>query len=558
MQIGKIVIGKTDKTQNNSNKTNAYLLNEPIKDSFVKTKAVESVNKRLSTADACKEFDNLNNTEWNNKYSEKDKKAFASLYSKKAIDFDTIKKVGVKSDFNMDSMSEIYLMGKDINDSEFTDKLSKSLDTLDKNYKVTRFERSKYEPDTEYSIKIEPKNPTVGNAKMLSFSTEKFEVIGETEKSSNIDTERRQYVEVITSKDFRNNTESVKSSYHDKETLGTAVYKEVITHKDKNGNVTRKDILSESPIEGIFNLKYEYPNGEFKDVVKASVDEKTGIKTIKKDMESSNGTRTEFLYEDDPNGNRIIDYKITKSDGKVLLKQSQTFEVIDENHFVSSKNGMKYEIEKSDKELKIKNLHHNTETSIKFDKMIKGKHQQEVVGMLKKLSGDELFDVVDSLNKIKSNPHEKNLYSYYEPDKKSISTADNLFVFLHELGHAKDSAVKRKDTPDNDNEFYVGNKNIREVYLKERKAFNKNFPPAQRDHIDYFIQARGHYQGQWGGLSEIVAETNALANTYTDSSVKELSSRTHYLQQHFPETIAAIQNAMEYKNDIFAIEFYGT
>jgi len=558
LQIGKIVIGKTDNTKNDLNKTNAYLLKEPIKDSFVKTKFAEKTKDRPSLSSVCEEFDNMNKTEWNNKYSNKNRKLFASLYSKKAIDLDTIKKLGVKSDLSMNAMSEIYLMGKDKNDYAFVEKVSKSMDKVDDNYKIINFERSKYEPDTEYGLRIEPKNPTLGNRKTLLFSTENFDVIGETETSSNIDTERRQYVEVVTSKDFRNHTESVKSSYHDKETLGTAVYKEVITHKDKNGEITRKDILSESPIDGIFNLKYEYPDGRVEDIVKASVDEKTGIKTIKKDMRSSNGTRTEFLYEDDPNGNRIIDYKITKPDGKVLLKQSQTFEVIDENHFISSKNGMKYEIEKSDKELKIKNLHHNTETSIKFDKMIKGKHQQEVIGMLKKLSGDELFDVIDSLKKIKSNSHDKSLYSYYEPDKKSISTADNLFVFLHELGHAKDSAVKRKDTPDKDNEFYVGNKNIREVYLKERKAFNKNFPPAQRDHIDYFIQARGHYQGQWGGLSEIVAETNALANTYTDESVKEISSRTHYLQQHFPETIAAIQNAMEYKNDIFAIEFYGT
>ena len=558
MQIGKIVIGKTDNTKNDLNKTNAYLLKEPIKDSFVKTKFAEKTKDRPSLSSVCEEFDNMNKTEWNNKYSNKNRKLFASLYSKKAIDLDTIKKLGVKSDLSMNAMSEIYLMGKDKNDYAFVEIVSKSMDKVDDNYKIINFERSKYEPDTEYGLRIEPKNPTLGNRKTLLFSTENFDVIGETETSSNIDTERRQYVEVVTSKDFRNHTESVKSSYHDKETLGTAVYKEVITHKDKNGEITRKDILSESPIDGIFNLKYEYPDGRVEDIVKASVDEKTGIKTIKKDMRSSNGTRTEFLYEDDPNGNRIIDYKITKPDGKVLLKQSQTFEVIDENHFISSKNGMKYEIEKSDKELKIKNLHHNTETSIKFDKMIKGKHQQEVIGMLKKLSGDELFDVIDSLKKIKSNSHDKSLYSYYEPDKKSISTADNLFVFLHELGHAKDSAVKRKDTPDKDNEFYVGNKNIREVYLKERKAFNKNFPPAQRDHIDYFIQARGHYQGQWGGLSEIVAETNALANTYTDESVKEISSRTHYLQQHFPETIAAIQNAMEYKNDIFAIEFYGT
>ena len=257
MQIGKIVFGKTNKTNTELNKTNAYLLNEPIKDSFVKTMSVEKSKDRPSLTVVCKEFDDLNKNEWNNKYSDKNRKLFASLYSKKAIDLDTIKKLGVKSDLSMNAMSEIYLMGKDINDSAFVDKVSKSMDKVDDNYKIINFERSKYEPDTEYGLRIEHKNQTLGNRKTLSFSTENFDVIGETEMSSNIDTERRQYVEVVTSKDFRNNTESVKSSYHDKDTLGTAVYKEVITHKNKNGEITRKDILSESPIDGVFNLKYE-------------------------------------------------------------------------------------------------------------------------------------------------------------------------------------------------------------------------------------------------------------------------------------------------------------
>ncbi len=69
-------------------------MKEPIKDSFVKTKSVEKTNDRPSLSAVCKEFDNLNKTEWNNKYSDKNRKLFASLYSKKAIDLDTIKKIG--------------------------------------------------------------------------------------------------------------------------------------------------------------------------------------------------------------------------------------------------------------------------------------------------------------------------------------------------------------------------------------------------------------------------------------------------------------------------------
>ena len=52
-------------------------------------------------------------------------------------------------------------------------------------------------------------------------------------------------------------------------------------------------------------------------------------------MKSPDGTRTQYLYENDPQGNRIVDYKITDKNGKVLLNKSQTFEVINENKFIS-------------------------------------------------------------------------------------------------------------------------------------------------------------------------------------------------------------------------------
>ena len=61
-----------------------------------------------------------------------------------------------------------------------------------------------------------------------------------------------------------------------------------------------------------------------------------------------------------------------------------------------------------------------------------------------------------------------------------------------------------------------------------------------------------------GGLAEVVAETNAVTNTFTDGKVSCLGPRAQYLQQHFPETIAKIRDAMNWKDDIAAIEYYGT
>ena len=109
-----------------------------------------------------------------------------------------------------------------------------------------------------------------------------------------------------------------------------------------------------------------------------------------------------------------------------------------------------------------------------------------------------------------------------------------------------------------DNRLYTGNKNIQKAYLEERKNFNEKHSDIEREHIDYFTQAKGHYGGEWGGLAEVVAETNALTNTYTDEQVEILGPRTQYLQQHFPKTIATIRDAMNWKDDITAIEYYGT
>ena len=105
--------------------------------------------------------------------------------------------------------------------------------------------------------------------------------------------------------------------------------------------------------------------------------------------------------------------------------------------------------------------------------------------------------------------------------------------------------------------MYSGNKYIQKTFIEERKNFNATHSDIERENVNYFTQAKGHYGGEFGGLSEVVAETNAITNTIAEGKIS-IGIRAQYLQQHFPETIAKIHDAMNWKDDLDAIEYYGT
>ena len=85
-------------------------------------------------------------------------------------------------------------------------------------------------------------------------------------------------------------------------------------------------------------------------------------------------------------------------------------------------------------------------------------------------------------------------------------------------------------------------KKINQIYEKEKKAFNKAYPDAQRNHIAYFINHETHYNGEIGGKKETIAESNALLTTAKTHEV--LGIRSQYLQQNFPETIAYLDKKL--------------
>lgn len=563
MGIGKInfSLPSFNPQKENKNKPLANL-NEPIKDTFSFSK------KKLSPTDiAANEVANMKDADGNKRFSEAEILDFKLAFQSNSIDVDTIKTFKDNTNFNMDDMKSVHAMRRDTKDDKFYDKVNDAIAKMP-NQKPDHFEQNKFEPKKEFSLQVSKKDmnkldEAVNKNHPLGYSY-KFDaktgnVIAKTSRTADFDevNGEDEFVMKSITKDLKNNTVTTNKSYFDRDENDFVLVEQKVVKNDKNGKMLREEVITPSEIKGAFDVKYTYANGKTKQISKATVDKKTGIQTIKKDMKSENGTRTQFLYEDDPQGNRIVDYKITDKDGKILMSNSQSFEVVDKNHFISSKNGYKYDITTDDKQLTVKDLHHNKETSINFKKTCKG-NKEELINLLKKVPGEELFETVDSIKKLTGKKDV--LDSYFNPVTKNVNMGNDLFVFLHELGHAKDAQNQKgfMNKLVGECRMFTNNEEIQKTFFKERETFNKYHSDEEREHISYFTQAKGHYQGELGGLAEVVAETNAVTNTFTDGKVSCLGPRAQYLQQHFPETIAKIRDAMNWKDDIAAIEYYGT
>ena len=316
-----------------------------------------------------------------------------------------------------------------------------------------------------------------------------------------------------------------------------------ITEKyDADGKLIYSELMEKSPVEGVFNVKRTYADGREEDLVKA---EKlpNGNDLVKKNLTSFDGTRTEYYYEDDVNGNRIMDYKIIAPDGTVKMNKSVTFEVIDDNHFVSSRNDKKYDIRFSDKQITVTNLSTKEKVDIDVENFTKST-QDKIVPLLKRIPGDELF----SMKKLDlgglSNDNGVDNAAYrgakkgVENDNGEILISDKYIddgVALHEWGHGKDH-IAFKEISEEINK----DPKLREIYEKERELFRKNFSDAQLSHIAYF-GADMHYLGS-NAIQEGIAETNAILSVLPKNEVS--SVRAHYWMQYFPNTIAYLSNLL--------------
>lgn len=421
--------------------------------------------------------------------------------------------------------------------NKVADKVLEMEQVAGKDLTEVNFTRNRYVKDSYVvSAKLQGDN----EKKSILDKNLKQEAIEDTTSFTNADG-KKYFVKKAT--DFRNNTVSKVTLREDKEVGRPAFENEVRIVKDKNNNVKFYEYTSHSQVNGVYDIVRQTPDGKQKVLSSGKIDKKTGIVSIKKDLVSPEGVRTQYLYENDPQGNRIVDYKITDKSGKVLLNKSQTFEVINENKFISSKGNDKYEINVTENEISAQSLQDKNKKA-KFtakDNFIGDKKQ--LISTLKQFPGEELIklgETVDFLESI-NDP----LDSFYNGACRSISSGSDEFLFLHELGHARDYRDVDSDLKNFEKTMEKSltmDKDVNKAFEEEKQAFFKAYPDTQREHMDYFMNTLNHYGGETGGLSETIAESNAILSE--GKSYEPLAIRSQYLQQNFPRTLAVLEQKL--------------
>ena len=339
-------------------------------------------------------------------------------------------------------------------------------------------------------------------------------------------------------KDFKNNTVTefrnriVLEDYTDYEILESQILKKF----DNNNNLLYEEEIKPSAIPNVFDITRTYSDGRIEKISNATKT-KDGNEIIEKNMTSIDGTKTYYRYENDPKGNRILDYVITDKNGKKLLNQSVTFEVIDDNHFVSSRNNKKFDIKIQGDNLIVKDLKTEQTKTIELKRFTRDT-QELVLPVLKMLPGDELFKMKEiDLKALYAT--EKIDNAAFSPREESIMMKPkylDVAILLHEFGHAKDRLMFKEISEQINND-----PKLKEIFDEEKKAYREHFGDSELSKIDYFT-ADYHYLGA-NSIHEGIAETNTILNTCPKNEIQSI--RSHYWQQYFPRTIAYLAGLMK-------------
>ncbi len=306
---------------------------------------------------------------------------------------------------------------------------------------------------------------------------------------------------------------------------------EQIFRYDKNGELLSVEHLRKN--DGIVgqNASLTDKNGKIYPLQRENFDNETGIKSVEKNFTSPDGTRTEYFYEEMPDGSRISEYKIIDTNGNVLLNEHTIFAPLkaDKNKFVSSRNGFVYEIEHRNDRIIVTDKTKNRTAEIDINKLT-GSKPENFLRVLKQLSGDYLMRIAENPIKLEEAEFDPGLWGneskvlYLGVSEWFSGDEEKFSVFLHELGHYIDTEKIGDDFG-----IYSGNRELNEIFKKEIENFKKHSTTKQQMFIDYFIGDRGK-----SSAAETFAESNMLLSTPYSTR------RAYYLQQNFPRTIAKI------------------
>jgi len=324
------------------------------------------------------------------------------------------------------------------------------------------------------------------------------------------------------------------------------VLSEEVSFLGENGE-KRIERMIPSDVDGVYKVVAENPDGSISILGNATIDAKTGIKKVVKEMQSLNGTKTNYTLTLQPNGGRNMHYVITDKDGKILLDRKLSHAFVNSDEAVSVIDGRFYTIKYSSDCIEVFDRGTSRITNIDIGEILGQCSSDERIKLmqtLKQMSAEDLLYVHDKVKNFAYDANTLKAFAQYGGDEAGlIQTSGNHFATTHELYHLIDrgQTLRCEGKPWDSYKFLGYNSEIKETYKRELDLFLSHFPEAQRQHIDYFIN---QHEVQHS-IEETIAESGGILTTYNDMPL--FSIRTEYLQRYFPETIAKIAAESQYK-----------
>ena len=310
-----------------------------------------------------------------------------------------------------------------------------------------------------------------------------------------------------------------------------------IERLDEAGNTISKETLIIDQ-KGTCNSSITNKSGKQLPIQWISKDADDGNEVIQRNFTSPDGTKSEYYWEQSPEGFYISSYKISDKDGNVLLNQERTFQAVEgnPNKFISSYNDKVYEIEYLGNTVKITDKKENKITTLDLSK-ITDTNNKDIINAIKKLSGDALIDIAERGIKNIGIDNFGGCWSQYERtlDIPSMEFAadetEQMGVLMHEFGHFLDTEMNGSDFGElsKDPEFL-------KIYNEELENFKKNSTSQMQLYVDYFTD---HDGDEISATAETIAESNKILTT------SHTETRTYFLQQNFPRSIAKIAELLE-------------
>ena len=309
--------------------------------------------------------------------------------------------------------------------------------------------------------------------------------------------------------------------------------------KDNAGNVLLKEYYQKSGVPHRYNI-YRTENGK-EYIVGLAEKTPAGNVIVEKTITSPDGTKNDYVYGQDADGSRFVYNKITDSTGKVLFENRRKLKVIDDDHIITSENGVNYDMQfdffKGKMTVSILDDNNKVVDTVthEFGNEM-GQIAHELYPVMKQLPGELFFKMRDlGFNQMgidKSEEWKNN--AYYSDNNIAISPEivkqDGAFTTLHEFGHFIDDKYN-----------LCRSEELLKIFEEEKSNYLKLTSNKELTDMQYFIDEL--HRNDEGAITEVIAETYALMHTLTNDS--RIILRGEYLQQYFPKTMAYIANFIQ-------------